>query len=605
MTRSLGNLGIAALGVAALLGGLWAITRGQVAAGETGGLVSEGEPDPETPEDAPHLVGIQDPTEPLREAVSGAGDGVSATPEPGDVVELASVSGTLFLPSGFQPTEPIKVYAWPTGDDDRMPLEVEIAGSAKEWTFKELPVGPWVISARAVANDHCAWGKSKELKVAGSEEREGVEVPLKEFGVRGVVTDSGGAPLAGIEVRYDLDFSDRTVGDIAGWNQKKKSSWNNGPNQRIKINFGGENIAFANGLLRADAASDIRITSTLESGLSGAILAPPSIETIEMPTIDLGEYRIESNANQVAAQTALLEALTRQIEFDLTDSTVGSPNLNDPQFAAGLSSGAVQGWNFIHNTGEVEEAPSIPSSGVVITDAAGRFWVAVPGPGEVTMRVSDSELDLEANDPGYLGNSTSVDLTDDAPIGNAILALERAAAVTGRLVRADGQLDDISVFLRPFDGGTTDTSSTDGDGRFRFRGRKPGKYHFYARSGGDSGQDYCTCGVLQLSAGSIYLLDDVLTRSSSLTGVVVGKDGQPVAGAKVTAYGAANRSLTRTGRTDQWGVFTIVGMYPVDYTLEVSGRKVAEGMKFSVPPGGGMADSGTLTLEKAPELRRW
>ena len=37
-------------------------------------------------------------------------------------------------------------------------------------------------------------------------------------------------------------------------------------------------------------------------------------------------------------------------------------------------------------------------------------------------------------------------------------------------------------------------------------------------------------------------------------------------------------------------------MYPVEYTLEVSGKKVAEGAKFRVPPGGGMANAETLTL---------
>lgn len=588
MTRTIGRLGLSALGVSVLLGGLWAIGRGQAAAGETDGLVSE-EESASAPAPVADLVSIQEPTAPLLEAVAAPDEGDRVAIDSGDVIELGSVSGVVSLPPGFVPTEPVEVFAWPVGEGERTPLSLQLAApsserAANEWTFQELPLGPWVFTARAVALDHCAWGKSQELSVLRPDPYDGVEVSMKEFGVRGVLTDTGGSPLAGVEVSYGLDSSDRTVGAIDDWPQSRETVQLDLGSGRMQFSFDGRDLEIVEGLFSSTTAG-IEFTSI--DGLLGGV-AKPSAETAK---------EIGKEAGRLAIAAALLERRSHQIQLDeLTVALAPHPK----EFLVGQ-------WGVPSSSGEnddVEEAPSIPSSGAVVTDAAGRFWIALPGPGEVTMTVASTRIQYGDTDPGYLGGSTSEDLTGDAPIGEASLALERAAGLVGCLVRGDGHRNDLNVFLRPASEGATNTASTDAEGRFRFSVKRPGRYIFYARGGGSSGQDYCAAAEIDLTAGSIYVLDDVLTNSSSLTGVVLGADGQPVSGAEVIAFGANNRSLKRVGRTDEWGTFTITGMYPVEYTLEVSGKPLSQGAKFFVPPAGGMANAGTLTLDGAEKSPR-
>lgn len=589
MTDTIGKLGLSVLGVSVLLGGLWAAGRGQAAAGETDGLVGQDERVAAAAASA-NLVGLEDPVSPLLEEVLEPQEEDRVAIESGDVVEFACVHGVVSLPGGFEPTEPVEVFAWPVGEGERAPVRLELGPSTREWTFQELSLGRWVFTARAVAKDHCAWGKSRELFVLAPDRYDGVEVPLKEFGVRGLLTDKAGSPVPGVAVNYDLDYSDMTVGSIEDWARRRQPVELELSSNRVHLSFvGGELELVAESLLIPSAESDFLVTSIEE-------LIPPPADPFPAQPVTAGGAFTSTAQVDSALEAALLEMAVRGLE----DETVGSPSLDGPRIIRSTSSAwGFEPSNFVDVTEVAEDVPSIPSSGTVLTDAAGRFWIALPGPGEVSMQVASTRIEYGETDPGYLGDSTSVDLTPDAPIGEARLALERAAALVGRLVRGDGHLDDLSVFLRPAEGGNTATGSTDAEGRFRFSARKPGRYIFYARSGGNSGQEYCTTAEIDLVAGSVYSLDDVLTGSSSLTGVVVGADGQPVTGANVTAYGANNRSLKRTGVTDEWGSFTIRGMYPVEYILEVSGKPAAQGAKFLVPPAGGMANAGTLTLDGA------
>ena len=103
--------------------------------------------------------------------------------------------------------------------------------------------------------------------------------------------------------------------------------------------------------------------------------------------------------------------------------------------------------------------------------------------------------------------------------------------------------------------------------------------------------------------GEVFVLDDVLTASSSLEGRLVGPDGLPVENARVTAYGARNRNLSRKGTTGADGRFAIEGMYPCEYVLEVEGLELEGRARVSVPPRGALVSVGVLSA-RAPEGQR-
>lgn len=592
MTRSPLKLGIMGLGAVVVLGGLWGLTRGQAeagaAGGTAGGLAAE-EPVESPPEVTAHLVEVQDRVEPLREAVAQE-SGAAASPAP--ALELASVSGTVQLPRGFVPTEPVDVFAWPVGEArERAPLTLRIAANASSWTFEELPFGAWVFTARAAAKatsgDHCAWGKSREFSVESAGEYDGLLVPLTEFGVRALVTDMNGMPLAGIDVIYRLNHLDSTAGEVRNWTAPR------GKNE-VSVQ------TFSNGIVSFETLSGSLNALGYGSGSAGRVeigrvtqapQEPPASSELHFDEEELSRLFLKavSEAQEEAGggQVVVERGAQGGWLFNVTDSGgVAEEIVMEEEEEEGEEEGE-----------EEPVEPPIPATGRATTDAAGRVWIALPGPGEVTVWLPRSKLKEADTDPGFIYGAVQVELTSEAPIGEASLALERAAALMGRLVGTDGHVKGITAFLTPMESGNSDSVNTNDKGFFKFAGKKPGKYIFYARSGGESGQDFSANRIVELTGGSIYQLDDVLTASSNLTGMVTGPDGQPKTGAKVIAYGANNRSLTRTARTDEFGVFTITGMYAVEYTLEVSGQSLAEGAAFYVPPAGGTARVGTLVLE--------
>lgn len=576
MERLAAPIGIAALAVGAIVTCLFALSRGDARAEASAGRSAPGEAAADEGRTSATLDVIDDAASGVRETVTETPGDAAAQPDAATPEEFTTVSGLLVLPPGFEPTEPVKVHAWPSGDDDREPSEIELEASATAWTFDQLAPGPWTFTARAIADDHCAWGRSASVQTAAWSERKGVEVVMKEYGVRGIVRDAGGAPVAGLDVHYRLSLSDPMVGEIDGWSRHRRpvSASLDANTWRISVDLEGE-------LLETR-----RELAALERSVQ--VLADRDPVVFELPD---AETEVRASAGE--AQAALLRAWSERLREEARVESAESPFRSVEVLSHGewaVLGGAVD---------ELATGPSTPPSGAVTTAGDGSFWIPLPGSGEVTLSVRSTRIGPDSTDPGFLATSAETELTEAAPVATHPITVERAAAISGRLSRADGNLDEISVFLRSLDEGDTDVTNTDAEGRFSFSGQRPGKFILYARGGGTSGQSFCTDADLWLTGGSIHRFDDVLTASSSLTGVVVDGAGEPVVGATVVAFGADNRSLKRSARTDDRGVFTIVGMYSVDYTLEVADQELAGGARFRVLAGGAMANAGTLTVDLA------
>ena len=100
--------------------------------------------------------------------------------------------------------------------------------------------------------------------------------------------------------------------------------------------------------------------------------------------------------------------------------------------------------------------------------------------------------------------------------------------------------------------------------------------------------------------GEAFVLDDVLTASSSLEGQPDRNGRAPHGGRARDGHGARNRNLSRKGTTGADGRFLIEGMYPCEYVLEVEGLELAGETRVSVPPRGALVSVGVLSA-RAPD----
>lgn len=480
----------------------------------------------------------------------------------GAQVASASLEGIVDLPSGFPPQALVEVHAWPEGETESVPLFLDPKEGLRSFRFDDVVPGKWVLSAKATASesDRIAWGKAETVEVQPGEERSGLRIELREYVIVGTVTDVHGSPIPNLAVGYDWMGTDRQAG----------SSF------RSYSGLSNVSLSYVNSI---DPASET-VLSYSPLGVSEAIIIPrgsPSVQFDVEPEVDLQQLAELLDSVQPPS-TASLGAIgyaspsTEEIEEEIEEA-----------FEEEISFSEL-GIDWYANA---------YMSDFVVTDASGVFRIPLPGPGSVSVQAPYQQAD--ESDASYITEQVSVELTLEEPEAEAHFELERAATVRGRVVRSDGVSKGIETFLRPVGGGQgTDNTSADEEGLFRFRGLRAGDYLFYARSGGDRGQDFCCCAEITVGDGEVFVLDDVLTESSGLEGVLVDEVGQPLEGKRVTAYGANNRSLSRDGTTGPDGAFRIRGMYPCEYVLEVRGVELSGEVRIEIPPRGALVGVGTL-----------
>ena len=555
--------GLIALGVLALLGG------GFVGPGSGPGRHTEVElalPGDDT--DSAELAAVVHDDDPVRvaaEAVDAAPTDDAAAPRP------ASLEGVLAVPTGFPPGAEIELVAWPAGGADAAPVRASQPGTERVFRFEDLAPGAWLVSARATAAERIAWGRSEAVELLPGEARSGLRVVLREYAIVGTVTDGNGAPIPGLEVACEWIGSDEFAGEFVEVEQPF-------------TDFGDINIEIAQG----DTIIDFGGVPVLRSELfdsRSVLLEELVIEAYEEVSVE-AVLEEEPGIPDVAASGARPRG-----------GLGPEPVLQRPFPVQAEPSSKTLSWI---NTPFVSHVASYAAS-TVRTDAAGVFRLALSGPGNVNVRAPASEGDEQG--ARFIQGELEAEVTAQEPTAELAFELRRAATVEGRAVRSDGRADEVLVFLRSVSAGSTETGRTDAEGRFRFGGLVEGEYIFYARSGGEEGQDLCAHQEIAVGDGEAFVLDDVLTASSSLEGQLIGTDGLPMEDARVTAYGARNRNLSREGTTGADGRFLIEGMYPCEYVLQVEGLELAGETRVSVPPRGALVSVGVLSA-RAPDGER-
>ncbi|MEM9382811.1 MAG: carboxypeptidase regulatory-like domain-containing protein, partial [Planctomycetota bacterium] len=457
-----------------------------------------------------------------------------------------AVAGVVLLPRTFPSGPAATVRAWRVDEQESKPPAETDASNGRSWQFEALAPGTWVFAARAGAGERIAYGRSRPVLLVEGVVPDLVRIELIEYAVEGRITDSNGLPVPGLDIRYEWDGSDEYAGDPAEISELTSNALFSG-NAVLRFNSG--EISFSGDTIRLDApdglpSGDARGLGELGYGPTLVDVAPVQVASIEVEEIErtLQETR---RLYEAAVTVAADELQVNALEWDTPQVTEETPTV----FWIGGSS----------------------RSGRVTTDADGRYRIALEGPGRIQVVAPAEEGTAAPGGGRWIQQRDYVESTPEATIVEQNFRLVRAASVSGSVRRSDGDEEDaIETFLRRIGSRSTD-NTTAREGGFEFEDCEPGEYLFYARSGGQSGQAYSAHRRFVLREGEQFRLDEVLTPSSTATGLVVDPAGAAVVGARVVAYGVDNRSLERRGTTDDSGRFTISGMYGCEYSFEVAG----------------------------------
>lgn len=204
------------------------------------------------------------------------------------------------------------------------------------------------------------------------------------------------------------------------------------------------------------------------------------------------------------------------------------------------------------------------------TDASGRYRVPLVGPGAFGLRLVGDE---------WIAEEAHVEVDHDRPVATHHFEVARASSLSGRVVAAGGTLPEVvQLFLRL--GQVSEHTRMGPDGTFRFERRAPGRYDFYARGGGDAGQDWSHHAKLELAEGIDAFYEVPLEPTFDVEGQVVDPDRQPEI--HVVAESRNDPSVQRQALVRADGTFTLRGLPAGTYDLSVRDRRLLEEHSFTV-----------------------
>ena len=322
--------------------------------------------------------------------------------------------------------------------------------------------------------------------------------------------------------------------------------------------------------------------------------------------------------------------------------------------------GRLRGRVVASDTGSAVRRAQVRISGpdigtkTALTDAQGRYEFRDLPAGRFNVSASKSgfvTIQFGQNRPFEPGRP--IDLADAQVMDKADLALPRGSVLAGRVVDEFGEAvadADVSAMRMQFQNGKRRltpagrNSSTNDLGQFRIYGLPPGDYYVSATlrnmntmifdmlggaAGGPTGSNqnagYAATyypstpnpGEAQriaLAVGQELPSVDIQLQPVKLvkiSGVAIGSDGKPMAGAMVMLMPAMREALQfgpgGTSRTDKDGNFTLSGVTPGDYSLQVQSmgaifQAAGNAMAFAFSTSDSSSDSETPT---APPQREF
>jgi Carboxypeptidase regulatory-like domain/AhpC/TSA family len=247
------------------------------------------------------------------------------------------------------------------------------------------------------------------------------------------------------------------------------------------------------------------------------------------------------------------------------------------------------------------------------TDAEGRFTIDFPPEqvAEPKLSVSIAKIshpDFVTRTGGDFALASLIlarDCGDDSPF--SAIAVDRAVEFRGRIVDPDGapavgvpfefESSTRGIGSQPFWNDLT--GKTDADGRFRLL--MPASYQLQIQAKPERflplvhvwGADEPRAPLIKPDLGTIHL-----RSGSGTSGRLLGLDGKPIGGQKVTISGVIFPQRERTTRTDAQGRFTFGPLPPGNYTVGASEQSPC----FEIPVQG--QDPYTINRTVSPAISR-
>jgi len=364
----------------------------------------------------------------------------------------------------------------------------------------------------------------------------------------------------------------------------------------------------------------------------------------------------------LAAALALPAPAGRAQTIRVEQSVAGDmPQFPAPGRELKSGTGQIRGRVFAVETGSPIRRAQVRVSGpdimpkAALTDGEGRFEFRDLPAGRFTLQATKSGyVSVQFGQTRPYESGRPIELADKQVLENSDIAMPRGSVIAGRIVDEFGEpMPDVSVTalrqswsngrrrLMPAGGRIAQTNDL---GQFRIYGLPPGDYYvsatmrggpveFFAMemmaatrsfgpapSGSTPSSGYAptyypgtpSAGEAQkitLIAGQEHSSADFAlmpVRLAKITGIVVGSDGRPLAGAMINVV-PRDRNEVRllaghtSARTNADGAFTLNGVAPGDYTLQANSLHVmtsSEGGRTMVlamrgGPGGSGPDSET------------
>ncbi|MGD2017240.1 MAG: carboxypeptidase regulatory-like domain-containing protein [Planctomycetota bacterium] len=508
------------------------------------------------------------PAAPELSAVSGeerrrAAAGDTAEPEaPPDEAVAAGVRvhGQVRADATFAPEAVTTVWAHrPGAEEEEEARSVQADPRApRAWAFEALPPGSWIFTAFVVEGERVAIGSAGPVDVAAGAPP--VAIDAMEYSVAGVVTDSDGQPLPEIAVEL-------------WWTSSEPHRL---PSRHFPPRFAGASeIPELFGGLSGLSRNVSRVGDSQRAMTDG-------MGRFRFPVAGPGTVELRAPGNDWIGREAITFQLSSGFEGDGVVRIAADTNMTVSFEVNDTASPQV-----VPPPGEEEQRQRLALSQALVAS--------------VLELDSEGEGGPEDGETTWLPSSVEDQLTPAKPrIDDLVLQLHRPASLSGRLRANGGGPEGISCFLRlltksaPKGAPRQQQVSTDENGEFTFAGCAAGEYFLYARCGGEAGQDYSLRVALTLGEGEERFIDDRLTPSARINGVVRDREGRPLAGVDVRATGRRNGNLTRRATTDASGMYTLVGLYEGDYVLTLANNRVEKPLIVEVPAGGPVLEADPL-----------
>lgn len=232
-----------------------------------------------------------------------------------------------------------------------------------------------------------------------------------------------------------------------------------------------------------------------------------------------------------------------------------------------------------------------------LTDEAGRFELAFDPNVNADVFVRHPSFQLEERKGVHIPTEGLEDLGVIALKQGLTIQGHVRSAVTGQaLPEATVRLSQPGSMAFQAAPGEEDgvLRTTDATGAYRLAGLKPGAYTVEAFAKGHARESRANIGLAEGAAPTE--VDFSLKEGLSISGMVVDGDGKPVAAARVEAVSySVQAPVTGTARSDEKGLFEVLGLPEGNYRLTAQAEGFTEGKKNMAAAG---SDDSILVVQR-------